>query len=159
MPITLEVKAKVGYIVRLEEGKERRERGEGQSQEVRSPTLHLIHRPGNISGRGNPSSQHKALHPDWGWTHISFSCCSSQASLWRLSSCCWASWSWWEVRSNSRASSWLVSLSLLFSALVSCLSLCRAAHWPSSYKEGTERKDRQGQGHRWLGPILPSNSS
>lgn len=75
-----------------------------------------------------------------GWPHISFSCCSSQASLCRLSSCCCASWSSREVRSNSRASSWLVSLSLVFSALVSCLSLWRALHWPSSYKEGTERK-------------------
>ena len=71
-----------------------------------------------------------------GHTHISFSWWSLWASCRRLSSCCWASWSSRDVRSSSRASSWLVSLSLVFSALVSCLSLCRAAHWPSSWKGG-----------------------
>ena len=71
-----------------------------------------------------------------GHTHISFSWWSVWASCRRLSSCCWASRSSRDVRSSSRASSWLVSLSLVFSALVSCLSLCRAVHWPSSWKGG-----------------------
>ena len=81
-----------------------------------------------------------------GPTHISFSWWSLWASCRRLSSCCWASWSSRDVRSSSRASSWLVSLSLVFSAFVSCLSLCRAVHWPSSWKGGRGCAARSDEG-------------
>ena len=81
-----------------------------------------------------------------GHTHISFSWWSLWASCRRLSSCCWASWSSRDVRSSSRASSWLVSLSLVFSAFVSCLSLCRAVHWPSSWKGGRGCAARSDEG-------------
>lgn len=90
-----------------------------------------------------------------GQTHISFSWWSLQASCWRLSSCCWASCSSREVRSSSRASSWLVSFSLVFSTVVSCLSLWRAVHWPSSWKGmGGENHCQAGQLRPHLASLL-----